>query len=289
MLIELLHRGIHATGTLRCNRIGLPSRVMKKPPRGVAPGWTEVAMREPGIFCTAWKDLSTTVYFLSTACTPYGEGTLERYHKEGGAVAVQVPAPPVARVYREHMGHVDRHDQALSYYRALRWWLSVVGGAALVTSAARSCLSLFVLFAPSDTTFSSSSHFRRFHHTAIGRRTVKAYMRLAWNLLDCAIINAFKYHEALGGKLDVARDQRQFREDLRDQLIDGHSYRKKMGRPAQPSNSLRFDDGKHLIAEHVQRLKRVCVATECTTRTLYVCLRCGVHICINCFASYHTR
>ncbi len=112
-------------------------------------------------------------------------------------------------------------------------------------------------------------------------------MRLAWNLLDCAIINAFKYYEALGGKLDVARDQRQFREDLRDELIDGHSYRKKMGRPAQPSDSLRRDGLNHWIVENEARLSRVCARSGCSSRTLYMCSKCNVHVCVPCLVPYH--
>ena len=114
-------------------------------------------------------------------------------------------------------------------------------------------------------------------------------MRLAWYLLDCAIVNAFKYHEALAGRMKIAQNQREFREQLRDELIAGHCYRKQMGRPAAPSESLRYDNGKHLIIEHNERLSRVCAGSVCSTRTFYLCQRCAVHVCVRCFAAYHTQ
>lgn len=114
-------------------------------------------------------------------------------------------------------------------------------------------------------------------------------MRLAWNLLDCAIVNAFKYREAQAGKLHVARDQRHFRETLRDELIADHSYRKKAGRPAQPSDSVRYDGRDHLIIEPEARSVRVCADDACSTRTIYMCSKCDVNLCVSCFFSYHKQ
>ncbi len=115
LVLSLLHRGIHATGTLRANRAGLPREVL-------GAKWTELGRslcmyRQPGLFCTAWRDVNTMVLYLSTVCTPFGDGVLERHTKEGGDEPVRLPAPPVAIAYRAHMGYVDRSDQAHSYYR----------------------------------------------------------------------------------------------------------------------------------------------------------------------------
>ncbi len=124
LVLSLLHRGIHATGTLRANRAGLPREVL-------GAKWTELGRslcmyRQPGLFCTAWRDVNIMVLYLSTVCTPFGDGVLERHTKEGGDEPVRLPAPPVAIAYRAHMGYVDRSDQAHSDYRTCIFFASVV-------------------------------------------------------------------------------------------------------------------------------------------------------------------
>jgi hypothetical protein len=117
LFLALLHRGIHATGTLRANRAGLPPEVMSA--KWTTLGKAKCYSRLPGVFCTAWRDVNAMVMFLSTACTPWGAGILKRHTKSSGAQPVEVPAPPVARAYRQEMGHVDRSDQAQAYYRTM--------------------------------------------------------------------------------------------------------------------------------------------------------------------------
>ena len=116
---SLLGVGIRATGTLRTNRVGVPSSVValkavlekEKTDRGTG---DYVRTSSTGYVC--WKDVRV-VTLISTAYLGHSEGTVSR-RTSAGKVAVQVPLPVV--IYNSSMGGVDKSDQYFSYHNTLR-------------------------------------------------------------------------------------------------------------------------------------------------------------------------
>ena len=113
----LLDVEIRATGTLRTNRVGVPSsvvdvkRLLEKADRG-----TGYYIRTSSTVYVCWRDVRV-VTIISTACLGHSEGTVMRRVK-GGKVTVPVPLAVVK--YNASMGGVDKSDQYLSYHNVLR-------------------------------------------------------------------------------------------------------------------------------------------------------------------------
>lgn len=123
--------GIGFTSILRTNRAGIPPDFLKDDPKAKG-DWTWRLRNDNLVGITKWKDLSSTVIFVSTSqppTTPFGEHkTLGRWQK-GKTVKTMITAPPPAVAYRQYMGsvcilpfvslicsQVDRNDQALGYH-----------------------------------------------------------------------------------------------------------------------------------------------------------------------------
>ena len=137
----------------------------------------------------------------------------------------------------------------------------------------------------------------------VGRRSRKSWRRIAFWLLEAAILNAYiveghvdDRHAEIG---HAKRDFRAFRLELAVDLIGGYSGRKRRGRKRQRKD-LRLDATlPHLaVATHSRlqcvrcsekgkREKRKIRHEPCTR-----CETCDVHLCLvperNCFKEYHT-
>jgi hypothetical protein len=121
----------------------------------------------------------------------------------------------------------------------------------------------------------------------IGRKSKKAWSRLAWWLLDMCIVNAFQLWSI--GK--EAPKQLNFREELMRDLVklfgsDRHAVQASRG--ANAAVALVRDH--HLVHTDEQRVCAQCAAAGAKpSRSRYLCAKCKVHLCIEpCFWKYHS-
>jgi hypothetical protein len=121
--------GRFLSGVLAENRTGAPDVVRYASLQNE--GDYVWAIRADGLFVvTRWKDVSKSVMFLSACCAGLpADGdkqsvTLERRVK-GEEEPRVLTAPPIAELYRQKMGSVDRNDQHLGYYRMHRRCVSL--------------------------------------------------------------------------------------------------------------------------------------------------------------------
>jgi hypothetical protein len=126
---DLEAKGIYATGTVRSNRIGLPSHLKNtRAWKRCGEGHIEWAMHESReISCVMWKD-KRPVLLISTHAIPIGfpcmpVDTVPRKH---GAIREKVPTSPVLLEYTTFMRGVDVADQLRASYssqtRSHKWW-----------------------------------------------------------------------------------------------------------------------------------------------------------------------
>ena len=59
--------------------------------------------------------------------------------------------------------------------------------------------------------------------------------------------------------------------------------------PSNPNMPLRYDEMRHLIAVIPNNKRLRCKNFGCSRIISTMCLRCNVRVCVQCFASYHTR
>jgi len=120
----------------------------------------------------------------------------------------------------------------------------------------------------------------------IGRKSKKAWSRLAWWLLDMCIVNAFQLW-AIGK--DAPR-QLDFREELMHSLVKLFGSNREAvqaSRGAHVSVTLAQDHYSVLSGEE-RDCTRCSVRSKNRTQTRYICATCMVHLCIGkCFAQYH--
>src|SRR5665648_581952 len=120
----------------------------------------------------------------------------------------------------------------------------------------------------------------------IGRRSKKAWSRLAWWLLDMCIVNAFQLW-AIGK--DGAR-QLDFREELMRALVKLFGSNREAVQASRGANaSVMLVRDHYLIHAEEERECVVCShRPEKRTESRYKCAKCGVHTCVGkCFVRYH--
>jgi hypothetical protein len=126
---DLALKGTYATGTIRSNRIGLPTRLRtlkswKRSPHG----HLEWAMHESrNISCVMWKDkcpvliISSHAMLVGFPCVPCDE-----VPRRNGATRDFIPTSPVLREYTTYMRGVDVAVQLRALYssqtRSHKWW-----------------------------------------------------------------------------------------------------------------------------------------------------------------------
>jgi hypothetical protein len=126
---DLVSKGIYATGTVRSNRIGLPSHLKStKAWKRCEHGHIEWAMHESREMCSVmWKD-KCPVLLLSTHALPIGYPCMLRSEvpRRNGAVREKIPTSPVLVEYTTYMRGVDVADQLCASYSSLtrshKWW-----------------------------------------------------------------------------------------------------------------------------------------------------------------------
>ena len=123
---DLLENGITATGTVKTNRMGVPSEVkllkeaLEKThvPRGTG---YYIRPRGSRTVYIVWKD-SKCVTVMSTGYPGHSSSTVKRRVKVSTGVShtQDVSIPIAVQMYNSYMGGVDKSDQYISYNRVLR-------------------------------------------------------------------------------------------------------------------------------------------------------------------------
>jgi hypothetical protein len=129
LLVDMAAKGTFGTGTVRTNRIGLPSRLANtklwtKEVQGTI-GWRMHSSNK--ISSVVWCD-KKPVLILSTHATPIVPvgSTPVTVPRRNAGVVLQVPTSPVHKEYTTWMRGVDVADQIRSSYssqvRSHKWW-----------------------------------------------------------------------------------------------------------------------------------------------------------------------
>ena len=141
----------------------------------------------------------------------------------------------------------------------------------------------------------------------VGRKSRKPWRRIAFHLLEAAVLNAFIVERQLDPEREGAkRDFRSFRLELGVALVGNFSGKKRKGRKRQRPDKRLDASLPHLPISERKRRQCVCCsekarkakARKVTTgknfrHEVYTrCTACDVHLCIaadrNCFHEYHT-
>jgi hypothetical protein len=120
---DLYGFGVHATGTLDCSRIGVPSKIsqLKKEfgRKSVCRG-SGAYIRDGTSVYAVWKD-TKCVSVMSNEHPGHSEGVVLRNVKcEGENEKKEVPIPVIVQNYNRYMNGVDKSDQLIKYYNVLR-------------------------------------------------------------------------------------------------------------------------------------------------------------------------
>ena len=141
----------------------------------------------------------------------------------------------------------------------------------------------------------------------IGRKSRKPWRRIAFYLLEAAVLNAFIVEKRLDPEREGAkRDFRSFRLELGVALVGKFSGKKRKGRKRQRPDRRLDTSLSHLPISEGKRLQCVCCSEKARKakarkvtpvpnfrHEVYTrCTACDVHLCIasdrNCFHEYHT-
>jgi hypothetical protein len=128
LFLDLLEKGIMATGTLRGNRKYVPQAMFaKKVTKKQTMGWIDYRMHaERKICCTVWKDKQAVV-LLSTHARPISEpGKKEFVRRKIGGKKKKVITGPMHLQYTRNMRGVDTAGQLRGVYTTItlshKWW-----------------------------------------------------------------------------------------------------------------------------------------------------------------------
>lgn len=117
---KLLKHKTHSTGTLRTNRRGNPSLIVKKKLRKGEHIWRK--KKTDNIYVSKWKD-KREVLAITTGYKPVMVTVRNKY-------GVEKVKPIEIDAYNRHMSGVDKSDQMLSYYscprKTIRWYKKVI-------------------------------------------------------------------------------------------------------------------------------------------------------------------
>jgi hypothetical protein len=126
---DLVAKEIYETGTVRSNRIRLPSHLKNtKAWKRCEQGHIEWAMHESReINCVMWKD-KCLVLLISSHALPIGYPCMPRSEvpRRNGVVREEIPTSPMLLEYTKFMRGVDVADQLRASYSSLprshKWW-----------------------------------------------------------------------------------------------------------------------------------------------------------------------
>lgn len=253
LIDKLKDEKIYVVGTIRQNRIKDAdkklkcSKVLLKEGRGSV----SVTTSENNITVTRWVDRSVVHVISSFA----GVEPMDKAKRFCGVTksVIDIGRPHAVKMYNTHMGGVDLMDSLVGLYphkqRNIRW-----------------------------------------------------YMRIFFHLLNVTVNNAWLLwrkdnHESM--------DLLEFKSSIASNLIySGRaSSTSKKGRPQNNSpvssfqhkkrkiftvsNELRYDGGKHYPKKSDGKFALKCKNVNCSSKTRYMCNRCSVYLCPECFETFH--
>lgn len=250
-LMEDLHENkIFATGTVRSDRLQLPTLAKVKTPmeRGVSKWLTR-----NNIGYVKWMD-TKAVHVVSTAFSPSEKLQAQRTQKDGTSLTVTCPRSIVE--YTKRMGGVDRFDRIRSHYsvsrKSKRWWLRI-----LYFIIDASVVNAFILHASIQPDKKLTMQQFRVH-------------------LFRGLVRGFSSRQRRSASQGTLFMRYRF---------TGKSRKKLMGVPddirLQPSNHFpEKTDSFHRC--------RLCSSRKNNKRSRIMCTQCKVWLCINpCFGRFH--
>lgn len=267
-LVEhLATRGIWICGTIQARRIpGLSFKDDKKLANEGRGSFDEHETDSGGTTVTAlkWYD-NRAVCLASSFATSVPIEQARKYDKKSKDY-VDVPIPHIVRMYNEHMGGVDLHDQLLSYYRmsfrSKRYYMRLVFH--MIDITVINCWLLYRRAADkADIPMrkqNSLSHFK---------------LRLSKSLMIA------------GKQMNPAKRGRP------SSAVKAFKDRKRKGKATKPipEENVRLDGVDHL--PDYAEVRGTCKMPGCTARVLVFCHKCNVHLCFersrNCFKKFHTE
>jgi Transposase IS4 len=122
---------------------------------------------------------------------------------------------------------------------------------------------------------------QRLSYSKIGRRSRKWFYSLVWFLMDVAIHNAYVLWQQKHNRRN--KNEKDFREELMQQLVAGFSARKGNGKATAPQKRPR--DSLHRLAHSsearsCQECKRPLQHGQHNVRSHWLCEDCNVHLCV---------
>ncbi|XP_037576721.1 piggyBac transposable element-derived protein 3 [Dermacentor silvarum] len=241
--------------TCRANRLQGADKKLKplKELKADGRGSTSICTSGDNITVTRWLD-NSLVHVVSSYAGRQPEGTTRRYNRKERKV-IDVTRPYSVEVYNKHMGGVDLMDSLIARYR-------------------------------NDV------------------RNKRGYLRMFFHLLNAAVVNAWIVWRWDKGA-EHYMDQLEFRSRVAKALIfrgEAAQSSKRRGRPSNDSSPAlikkrvlhhvplekRFDGGRHFPKKSEQKYASRCRSLACRSKTRYLCGRCNVPLCPECFQSFHS-
>lgn len=258
-LFNLLNeKGFYATGTIRenrtCNAVIESVKNIKKKDRG---SYDFSFDNEQKILLVRWND-NSVVTVATNNCTVEPLVNAKRYNRKEKKT-VSIPQPKVIADYNQHMGGVDLHDNGICNYRinvkGKKWWWP-----------------LFVNLIDS-VTVNSWKIYNLANKSKMSQLDFKSYIAVALMKMD----------EPVTG--DNIQDQDITRPSNEINLPSNTNY----GRPSKSAlpMEIRVDNVGHVIVEDKNKTRRRC--RQCKNNTIYMCVKCQVHLHANCFEQFHTK
>lgn len=254
----LKEKGFYATGTIRenrtCNTTMESVKNIKKKDRGTYDFSFENKQK---ILLVRWND-NSVVTVATNNCHIEPLVSAKRYNRKEKK-AVPIPQPKVIAEYNQHMGGVDLHDNGICNYRinvkGKKWWWP-----------------LFVNLIDSVIVNSWKIH-NLANNSKMSQLDFKSYIAVTlMKTNEPAIEGNIQSQHVAGPSTEV-------------NLLSNPSY----GRPSKGAlpMEIRVDNIGHVIVEEENKTRRRC--RLCKNNTIYMCLKCQVHLHANCFEQFHSK
>lgn len=120
----------------------------------------------------------------------------------------------------------------------------------------------------------------------------KWYWPVVTWLIDTGVQNAWQLHRKAGGKLSLLSFKREVVCTILRSAAASRGNSTSFGAQAgpignRPGDDIRYDRIDHLPGK--RPLRRQCCMEGCRSKVRTICIKCGRYLCLDCFASYHTR
>lgn len=268
LIVYLYLRGIYSLGTIRNNRIPnnkLPTDIcLKKCDRGYSMEYV-TKVQDVAVSVSVWKDNKPVRMASSFVGTEYASGsnqdsdtTVSRFVR-ASKQHINIPCPPMIKIYNRHMGGVDMADGLIGRYH-IRLKTSKYTNRLFYHLVDLAMINAYVLF-------------KRINN--IDTRN------LSYQLPNfrAEVAKAMCIYQAPGQPRPLGRPR----------II----VAKKAPIPTRtylPPSDIRYDGVEH-FPDHVE--KKTCKNPGCSSETHVKCRKCNIHLCLqarhNCFYDFHHK